>query len=161
MIKQLLTFIRDIFRRKNKTSEEEMKYKFSQKSLERIETCEPDLQMVLSKVMEWQLMDFTVLCGVRTLEEQKKLVADGKSRTMNSKHLPNRFGMSEAVDIAPYPIDWNDSKRFFMLSGLVHAAAAELNVKIRWGGDWDSDGDFKDQSFIDLPHFELVGNYGI
>lgn len=191
MINQLLSFIRDIFKvphymdrfiddvkkadewaksveiknyyigDKTQSEEEMTKYKFSNKSLAMIDTCEPDLQMILSKVMEWQVMDFTVICGVRTKEEQKKLVAEGKSKTLNSKHLPNRFGMSEAVDIAPYPINWNDTARFYVLSGLMHAAAAELGVKIRWGGDWDSDGDLHDSKFIDLPHFELVGNYGV
>lgn len=139
----------------------EPKFKFSKRSLSEIETLEPDLQIVLSKVMNWQIMDFTVLQGVRTIEEQKELVRTGKSRTMNSKHLPNRFGMSEAVDIAPWPIDWNDHGRFRFLGGLMFAAAEEVGVKLRWGGDWDGDKDFKDQSFIDLPHFELVGDYGV
>lgn len=139
----------------------EPKFKFSKRSLAEIETLEPDLQIVLSKVMNWQIIDFTVIQGVRTIEEQKELVRTGKSRTMNSKHLPNRFGMSEAVDIAPWPIDWNDPERFFFLGGLVFAAAEEMGVKLRWGGDWDSDKDFRDQTFIDLPHFELVGDYGV
>jgi peptidoglycan L-alanyl-D-glutamate endopeptidase CwlK len=27
---------------------------------------------------------------------------------------------------------------------------------IRWGGDWDGDQDFRDQTFDDLAHFELI-----
>jgi hypothetical protein len=30
-----------------------------------------------------------------------------------------------------------------------------MNIKIRWGGDWDSDNIMKDQTFNDLPHFQL------
>jgi len=61
------------------------------------------------------------------------------------------------MDIAPYPIDWKDLERFYVLAGVIMACAHEEGVKIRWGGDWDSDGDYHDSSFIDLPHFELVG----
>jgi hypothetical protein len=63
---------------------------------------------------------------------------------------------SRAVDVAPYPIDWNDFKRFYHFAGIVRAVAHQRGVKIRWGGDWDSDFDFKDERFLDLPHFELV-----
>jgi peptidoglycan LD-endopeptidase CwlK len=35
--------------------------------------------------------------------------------------------------------------------------AKELGIKVRWGNDWDMDGDLNDQKFIDSPHFELVG----
>lgn len=47
--------------------------------------------------------------------------------------------------------------QFYYLAGLVRKHADILNIKIRWGGDWDSDQDFFDQTFYDLVHFELVG----
>ena len=61
-----------------------------------------------------------------------------------------------AVDIAPYEIDWENAKRFYLLAGMMFQAANDLGIKIRWGGDWDMDWDHADQRFIDLPHFELV-----
>lgn len=63
---------------------------------------------------------------------------------------------SLAVDVAPWPIDWNDKNRFYHFAGRVQGIAQMFNIKIRWGGDWDSDNDLKDQNFYDLPHFELV-----
>lgn len=47
--------------------------------------------------------------------------------------------------------------RFYFMAGLVMRTADILNIKIRWGGDWDGDQDFMDQTFNDLAHFELVG----
>ena len=69
-----------------------------------------------------------------------------------------------AVDVAPYPIEWKNTKRFYHFAGFVKGAFRELqnsgeiskNWKLRWGGDWDSDNDLDDQSFMDLVHFELV-----
>ena len=53
-----------------------------------------------------------------------------------------------AVDVAPYPIDWNDRERFFELAGFVQAFALGMNIKVQWGGHWKG----KKQ---DLPHWEL------
>jgi peptidoglycan L-alanyl-D-glutamate endopeptidase CwlK len=131
-------------------------YHFSSRSQERLNTVSEPLRSIILDVMDLQVMDFSILCGVRSLEEQKKLVAKGASRTLNSGHLPNINGLSEAVDIAPFPIDWSDHHAFHRLAGIVQSAASRRNIKIRWGGDWDRDNNTQDQSFIDLPHFELL-----
>jgi hypothetical protein len=65
-------------------------------------------------------------------------------------------GLSEAVDAAPYPIDWNNRERFVYFAGIVIGVGAEMGIKIRWGGDWNRDNDLKNQTFFDLPHFEVV-----
>ena len=68
---------------------------------------------------------------------------------------------SKAVDIAPYPIDWNNRKRFILLGGYVEGIAKMLKEKgiidsnIVWGADWDSDNYMNDHTFIDLPHFQV------
>ena len=80
------------------------------------------------------------------------LVEQGKSKTMNSKHLTGK-----AVDVAPYPIDWNDRERFTYFAGYVMGIAAKMGIKLRWGGDWDRDHNLKENSFDDLPHFEIYG----
>lgn len=121
----------------------------SKTSLGRLEGVDSRLQDICLKLIS--SFDFTVVYGLRTEEEQRKLVAEGFSKTMNSKHL-----IGKAVDIAPYPIDWKNSKRFYYMAGMVGAIAKDMNIKIRWGGDWDSDYDFDDQKFMDLAHFELV-----
>ncbi len=60
----------------------------------------------------------------------------------------SKHGDGQAVDLAPWPIDWNDLKRFRRLAVLVKRAAVLEGVTIVWGGDWTSTEDY--------PHFELV-----
>ena len=62
------------------------------------------------------------------------------------------------IDVAPCPIQWNNSKRFYHFAGYVKGVADSLGIKICWGGDWDKDNDFDDQTFNDLVHFELIGS---
>ena len=130
--------------------------KFSKKSNDRLITCDHDLQELFHHVLAVQ--DCSILAGHRTKEEQNKLFHEVPKKTQlkypNSKH--NIFP-SRAVDVAPYPIDWEDRERFYYFAGIVKGVAHGLGIDIRWGGDWDSDGDFKDQTFDDLVHFELRG----
>ena len=61
-----------------------------------------------------------------------------------------------AVDVVPYPIDWKDRARFYHFVGFVRGIASQKGIKIRTGADWDGDHLFNDQTFHDLPHFELL-----
>lgn len=92
-------------------------------------------------------MDFTVICGHRGEEEQNKAFAEGKSKLKfpNSKHNSRP---SMAVDLAPYPINWNDKEAFKRLSILIKKIASDKQIGITWGGDW--------KRFRDLPHYELL-----
>lgn len=128
-------------------------YKFSKKSAKKLSQCDPRLQRVFEEVIKhW---DCTILEGHRDKGTQDEYFRTGKSKLKypSSKHnsIP-----SKAVDAVPYPIDWQDTERFRAFGGFVLGVAATLGIKLRWGGDWDGDKDFKDQSFIDMPHFELV-----
>jgi len=73
-------------------------------------------------------------------------------RYPNSKHntIPAR-----AVDVCPWPIDWDDQERATYFAGVVMGIASQLGVGLRWGGDWDRDTELEDNQFDDLPHFEL------
>ena len=126
--------------------------KFSQLSNQRIELADRRLQFLLNKAIE--IYDFSVLASFRGKEEQDAAFALGYSKTEypGSKH--NRYP-SLAVDLAPYPIDWNDKESFFLLAGIMLGLAKANNIGLRWGGDWDGDGDTKDQNFNDYGHFEL------
>jgi len=128
--------------------------KFSNTSLERLSTIHPDLQhLLMNLILE---VDFTIICGHRGKEEQERAFVDGRTKKHwpNSKH--NAFP-SKAVDLAPYPLDWEEARRFYYFAGQIMTKAKQLGLKIRWGGDWDGDLDFKDNDdFNDLPHFELV-----
>jgi len=130
--------------------------KFGKRSLANLATCHPDLATLLDVVIQHH--DCTVLEGARSDERQAELFRQGKSKldgvTKRSKHQPIG-GLSYAVDVAPWPIDWNNRERFVYLAGIIRGHAEALGIAIRWGGDWDGDDDLKDQTFIDLPHFEL------
>ena len=132
------------------------KYRFSQKSRSKLKDVHPDLVKVVIRAMSFQVMDFSILEGLRSFERQQSLVRKGASKTLNSKHLKQNDGFSHAIDIAPYPIDWQDHSRFYILNGLMRAAASLEGVKIRTGADWDSDSLTQDQSFHDLPHYEIT-----
>ncbi len=125
-------------------------YKFGKRSKERLKGVKPELVNVLNELVK--IMDVTVIEGLRTEERQKELVASGASKTKYSKHLEGK-----AVDLAPYPIDWKDRDRFHYMGGMIRGIAKQLNVNVRWGGDWDGDGETKDNGFDDLVHVELKG----
>ena len=142
-----------------------MAYNFGRRSHSKKITCHRDLQLILDEAIK--VIDFSILEGARSLETQQEYFAQGKSKldgvNKKSKHqVSDDEPLSRAVDIAPYPIDWNDSLRFAFLAGVMQSVATNLleenkiTHKLRWGGDWDSDNDFKDQTFFDFPHFELI-----
>lgn len=132
---------------------------FSQRSLGHLHTCHPDLVVLFKAVIK--RYDCTVLEGQRTEERQRELVRTGKSKTMASKHLAEPLSM--AVDVVPYPVEWNrqGQERMRHFAGFVFGVASQLGITgLRWGGDWDGDvwtsrDGLRDQSFMDLPHYEL------
>ena len=125
---------------------------FSEFSKEKLTSVDPILREILEIAIG--VMDFRVIEGHRNKTRQDEMVEQGRSKLSypNSKHnsLP-----SKAVDIAPYPIDWEDTDRFVLLAGIIKGIAYTRGIKIRWGGDWNDNNKF-DQSFVDMPHFELV-----
>ena len=128
---------------------------FGERSRMHLATVDPRLATVLNSVIEHY--DFTIVCGARSKEAQDEAFATGASKVQwpNSKH--NR-DVSSAVDIAPWTngIDWKDSLAFAFLAGLVSKSAHSHGVRLRWGGDWVSDGSTRDQSFMDIGHMEIV-----
>ena len=122
--------------------------RFGKRSKQRLKGVDVKLVNVLNELIK--IMDVTIIEGLRTQERQDELVAKGASKTKYSKHIQGK-----AVDLAPYPIDWEDRERFHYMGGMVRGIGQQLNVNIRWGGDWDSDGEIKDNSFDDLVHVEI------
>jgi len=122
--------------------------RFGKKSKERLKGIDTKLVNVLNELVK--IMDVTIIEGLRTQERQNELVKKGASKTKYSKHIQGK-----AVDVAPYPIDWNDRDRFHYMGGMIRGIAKQLNVNVRWGGDWDGDGETKDNSFDDLVHIEI------
>ena len=126
--------------------------KWSKRSEEKLNTCKPEIIRLANEIIAY--VDCTVLCGFRTKEEQDKAHLEGKSQVRFPNSMHNGYPAS-AIDLAPYPIDWNDTRRFYYFGGFVVAMAKGLDIPIRWGGDWDGDFQVKDQNFNDLLHFEL------
>jgi peptidoglycan LD-endopeptidase CwlK len=130
------------------------------KSKEKLATVHPDLKKVCEEAIKYY--DFTVIYGQRTVAEQQELfkkgrvLRDGKWVKVGStvtnldgvnKKSMHNYSPSLAVDLAPYPIDWNNIQRFKELAVIVKQSAKKLGINLVWGGDW--------KSFKDYPHFEL------
>ena len=128
--------------------------RFSRKSRSKLEGIDARLVLLLEEVVKY--FDITVIEGKRSQERQNQLVKEGKSKTKFGKHVQ---GM--AVDIAPYPIDWNARDDFHYLGGFVLGIACKMGINVRWGGDWSSSSlakeqrTTKDNNFDDLVHFEI------
>lgn len=128
--------------------------RFGKRSKQRLKGVDSRLINVLNEVVKY--FDITVIEGLRSQERQNELVAQGKSKTKFGKHVQGK-----AVDIAPYPIDWNSRDDFHYLGGFVLGVASKMGIDVRWGGDW-SDSSLsknarttKDNNFDDLVHFEI------
>lgn len=151
-----------------------MSFKLGEKSKKELVGVHPDLVAVVEKAIEITPQDFSVHDGMRTLEEQKELVRSGASKTLKSRHLSGH-----AVDLVPYingKLRW-EWDPIYQIAEAVRTAARELEIPIRWGGDWDeilteTDEATEDlvsgyierrrsvgkKAFIDGPHYELPSN---
>lgn len=135
-----------------------MGFVLGSRSLERLKGVDPRLVNVVKLAISLSEIDFSVLEGVRTLARQRELYAQGRTKpgkivtwTMKSKHIEGK-----AVDLIPYPLDWNDLVKFNKIAAAMFRAAKQLGIKIRWGADWDGDGKPREKGETDSPHFELV-----
>jgi peptidoglycan LD-endopeptidase CwlK len=87
-----------LFRRKRASRGiEQMTFKLSNRSLEKLEGVDDALVAVVRQAIGISKIDFGVICGMRTIQEQEELVARGASQTMKSKHLDGK-----AVDLMAY-----------------------------------------------------------
>jgi hypothetical protein len=122
-----------------------MTFKLSQRSLNNLKGVDEDLVAVVKRAIEITEIDFGITEGIRTLDRQEELFKKGLSKTMKSKHLIGR-----AVDLVAYvdgKVSW-EKEDYYPIALAMERAAIELNVKIKWGGDF--------KSFFDGPHFELI-----
>ena len=151
-----------------------MTFKLSQRSLDNLKGVNERLQKAVQHAIGETKVDFGVICGLRTIEEQRELVAKGASQTLKSKHLDG-----EAVDLMAY-IGSRGSWELNLYDDIADAmreGAERANVPIRWGAAWhindirDWKGTMEEamneyidlrrkqgrRPFIDAPHFE-IGN---
>ena len=123
--------------------------KFGKRSKDRLKGVDAKLQNVLNEVVKY--FDITVIEGLRSQKRQNELVAQGKSKTKFGKHVDGK-----AVDIAPYPIDWKARDDFHYLGGFMLATAASMDIKIRWGGDWNASSTFEGQRTTKDNNFDEI-----
>jgi len=131
-----------------------MSYKFGETSVERMEGVHPLMIECSERALSYGVLDLTVVPygGLRTLKDQQKLVAKGASQTLKSLHRVQRStGYGHAIDLAPYPVNWDNITRFNMMGSLMFRAAMEMGISIEWGGHW--------RSFKDYPHFQLPRSF--
>jgi peptidoglycan LD-endopeptidase CwlK len=150
-----------------------MGYTLGTASLKNLKGVHPDMVKVVGRAIEISRVDFRVIEGVRTPARQQKLYAQGRTApgpkvtwTLNSNHFVKpATGYGHAVDLLPAPYDWKleDPKstpemddNFALVASAMYQAAAELNIRIRWGANWDGDKQWREKGETDNPHFELV-----
>ena len=146
-----------------------MGYKLGKKSLSNLKGVHPDLVKVVNRAIQLTECDFTVTEGLRTKATQALYVKQGKSQTMNSKHLDGL-----AVDLAAWvngTLNWNFDY-YFKIADAVRKASIELGMKVKWGGAWRYLNDYDSsrkaydayiaerkklgkKPFLDGVHFEL------
>lgn len=150
---------------------------FGVKSKNNLATCCPELQLICNKAI--LIYDFSVIWGIRGKEIQNRLFHQGLSKVqwpfsahnivdketleylirqgVTAATLPFETDKSDAVDVVPWPINWNDRYRFIYLAGIMDTIAHGEGIKLRWGGNWDGDHIIiTDQTFIDLGHYEVI-----
>ena len=141
-----------------------MNYSFGMKSRHKLDTCHQDLVTIAELAIDLSPYDITIIHGYRGSDVQNALFDSGASQKQypHSKHnATDRDGVPEsrAIDFAPWvngTIAWGDTHIFAVIAGIMMAIAAQIDVDIRWGGDWDSDGLTSDQTLMDWGHMELL-----
>lgn len=112
-------------------------FKLSQRSENNLKGVNPQLVDVVRRALELSSVDFGITEGLRTQERQKQLYAEGKSQTMNSRHLTG-----EAVDVVAYvggTVSW-DFQLYRRIAEAFKQAAQELNTSVEWGGGMENSG---------------------
>ena len=126
---------------------------FGTRSKSRLATCDQRLQVLFDKVIE--LVDITIICGMRNKAEQDEAFSSGHSKVRfpNSRHNKSP---SLGCDWAPWPLDWEDRDRFLYVAGSIYGVARARGIEsIRNGADWRRDGRAQGNSFEDLGHTEI------
>lgn len=131
-------------------------FRFSERSLKKLEGVHPDIIKVVKRAIEITPVDFGIIHGVRTQAEQNALYEQGRTKpgkivtwTRNSKHLKQKDGYGHAIDVAAYKkgtLSW-DAELYYEIATAIKNAAKELDIMLYWGPDIGIKGD--------LGHFQL------
>jgi peptidoglycan L-alanyl-D-glutamate endopeptidase CwlK len=123
-----------------------MGFYFSDDSLKKLYECHPWLVELMLYSIRTSQDDMSIICGYRLDIDQNEAYRTGKSKLRAGQSLHNKVP-SQAVDIAPYPIDWENIDLFKQMGDHIKDCSRSLGIPIIWGGDWES--------LKDYGHFEL------
>jgi len=138
-------------------------FRYGSTSRKNRDSCAPPLIAVMDLGLKRSPVDIAIVHGFRGKDLQNSLFASraSKKKWPESEHnfMLDDLPHSKAFDFAPFVggIPWDDTHAFALVAGVFFAAAQELGVRLRWGGDWDMDGLTTDQSFMDWGHLEIEG----
>lgn len=144
--------VRDLINRNFLQSE---KYQEQQHRAERLGAHQKLLDVERKAVKRFAKMGIPMFahCVVRTPSDQNRLYAKGLSNATGGQS-PHQYGL--AFDLIHGTKGWELSQlQWDIVRHVVFETAASCGVKLRWGGDWDGDGDIHDQRLYDPAHFEL------
>lgn len=149
-----------------------MTYKLGNRSKEKLEGVDERMVSIVRYAINVTKQDFSVICGLRTMDEQRALVAKGASQTMKSKHIGgNAVDLMAYVDGGRWELNLYDEIADAMAEG-----ARAISTPVKWGAAW-SVGDIREwdgtmeeamnayvdlrrsqgrRPFIDAPHFEIM-----
>jgi peptidoglycan L-alanyl-D-glutamate endopeptidase CwlK len=127
-------------------------FKFGKASMRHILSLHEDLQAVLLEAIKTSKIDFCVYCGHRGEKAQNAAFNAGKSQLQYPASLHNKLP-SMAFDFAPYyranpHIRWENESDFKKVAKHIMATAKKMDIKLEWGGDWET--------FVDMPHIQKV-----
>jgi len=139
-----------------------MRNTYSKSSLGHLKTCDFILRFLFTRVLK--NFDHSIIEGFRGMSLQDKYFNEGLSKVRWPDSLHNRLDKhgepcSLAIHAVPYPLDWRDRERFTLLAGYVLQEAANLEIPIRWGGDWKGrnllNKNEYEKPFDDFAHYEI------
>jgi peptidoglycan LD-endopeptidase CwlK len=136
-------------------------FKYSQRSLQRLSTCHPDLIRLFLELSRTH--DVSIIVGFRDNKDQLIAYQTGKSEKKPGCSKHNHYP-SMAVDAVPAnaPRLWKNGedlprKTYEGFAKDIFDLAGILKIKLRWGGDWNGNGiSSTDQTLNDFAHWELV-----
>lgn len=126
---------------------------FDKGSAERLARAHPLLQKLMNEAIK--KTPFVILDSQRGKAAQELAFRQKRTKAHfgNSAH---NWAPSIALDVCPLPVNWKNTKPFVVLAQQVILPLANaMQIPIRWGGDWNMNGNIHDESFVDMPHYEM------
>lgn len=148
------------------------------------DTLHPDLQKVIDVALEKCVVDMTLYEGYRPPEVQFEYYKKGRRYdddthswvVVNRKAVitnidgykvkgNHNYNPSHAVDLRAYvpgkeQLTWDHVHLTYIAATLITIAEflyekGEITHLLRWGNNWDLDGDLSDNKLVDMPHLEI------